>query len=240
MSRWYMKRGDTKVGPGSEDQLRSAFKKGALQADALVRREDRQEWVPLKDAGILAPEDISPFLADSGKSSATIGGDLSRPDYQPSGKPLVHKDMFKEKPQFGSRSKPNYASFSDRLIAVLIDGAVLWFAYMIVSTFTSTIFYFSRSPFAGIMFSYLVQVVISGAYFVILQHEWGYTLGRKIMKIHVEMENRGKPDLQAFVVRYLGSLVSGFIFSIGYLLALSDPKTRTLHDRMAGTIVVKD
>jgi uncharacterized RDD family membrane protein YckC len=90
------------------------------------------------------------------------------------------------------------------------------------------------------MTTYLIRLTIYGAYFVYWQHEWGYTIGRKVMKIHVEMADRSRPDMKAFLVRYLGSVVSGLILGLGYFIAFSDPKFQTLHDRLAGTIVVKD
>ena len=241
MSRWYLKRGDGEVGPGSDEQIRAAFKKGALQLSSLVRREDKQEWVSLQDSGILPQEDVNPFMA--GQSQNELGGSapLNKGAQPQVSRPIIHKDMFKEKPRFGRRSQPQFASFSDRFIALMIDVAVLWLASTIVSIVVGPLVYYSRGLFfAAITFSYLVQIGISVGYFVLLQHEWGYTLGRKVMKIHVEMEDRSKPGMQALIVRSLGQMLSGFILFIGYFLALSDPKMRTLHDKLAGTIVVKD
>jgi uncharacterized RDD family membrane protein YckC len=60
------------------------------------------------------------------------------------------------------------------------------------------------------------------------------------MGIHIEMLDRSRPDLRALLVRYVSSILSGLVFLLGYLLALSDPKMQTLHDRLANTIVVKD
>ncbi len=51
---------------------------------------------------------------------------------------------------------------------------------------------------------------------------------------------RSRPDMKTFLVRYFGAIVSGLMLGLGYFMALSDPKFQTLHDRIAGTIVVKD
>ena len=247
MSRWFLKRGESEVGPGTEDQLRAAFKKGSLSLDSLVKKEGHTEWVPLKDSGILSPEDSNPFVA----GGARVGdiGAADRPQTPVAGdvKPLIRASMFKEKPRYSRRSAPVYATFADRFVAIMIDGVLLYaVSFIVLQIFGGLLgpLYSSNSLLmfsAGwIALTYLVQLMIYGAYFVFLQHEWGYTIGRKIMGIHVEMLDRRRPELKDFLVRYVSSLLSGFILLLGYLLALSDPKMQTLHDRMAGTIVVKD
>ncbi len=42
MANWYLKRGDGESGPGTEDQIRAAFKKKTLHLDSHVRRDDSQ------------------------------------------------------------------------------------------------------------------------------------------------------------------------------------------------------
>jgi uncharacterized RDD family membrane protein YckC len=217
MTNWYMKRGGEEVGPGSEAQLRSAFKKGAISLDTMVRREDSQEWMTLKESLLVTPDDVNPFL----------GGQSSRGESAPRGsKPLVHKDMFQEKPQYRRGGAVRYATIVDRTVAILIDGFIL----MIASVVTMHL---------G-MLGVLLQMALGFGYFAFFQHEWGYTIGRKLMGIHVEMAGGGRPELRALIVRYFAAMVSGFILGIGYFMALFDDKARTLHDRVAGTVVVKD
>jgi len=240
MSGWYLKRGDSEVGPGSDDQLRSAFKKGSLTLDSLVRQEGQKDWVALKDSGLLPEEDKNPFLAGSKpvKSGPEGQGNPNQP--QVDAKPLIHPDMFKEKPRYGRRSPPVYAPISDRAAAIFIDIAVLWVVVSIFWEIFGGLFYFSWRFSNFMMIALVARLLISGLYLVFLQHEWGYTIGRKIMKIHVEMSDRSRPDMKTFLIRYFGAILSGSMLGFGYFMALSDPKFQTLHDRIAGTIVVKD
>lgn len=53
MNRWYAKQGTSEVGPGTEAQILSAFRKGTLTKDSLVRKDGDNEWVTLRDSGIL-------------------------------------------------------------------------------------------------------------------------------------------------------------------------------------------
>lgn len=248
MSRWYLKRGESEVGPGTEEQLKAAFKKGSLALDSLVKKEGQSEWVFLKDSGILSPEDSNPFVGVTERMGDA--GAQGRVQAPPPGdvKPIIRGSMFKEKPRYSRKSTPVYATFADRLVAIFIDGILLYAASFIILQIFGGIFgalLFSRSGLymfsaSWIMLTSLIQLIIYGAYFVFLQHEWGYTIGRKIMGIHIEMLDRSRPDLRALLVRYVSSILSGLVFLLGYLLALSDPKMQTLHDRLANTIVVKD
>jgi uncharacterized RDD family membrane protein YckC len=246
MSRWYLKRGEAEVGPGSADQVRAAFKKGSLSLESMVKKEGETDWVMLKDSGILSPEETNPFVA---ARTFEAGGGARHSEPDPGDvKPLIRGSMFKQKPRYSRKSAPVYATFADRFVAIIIDVILLGIInYVFLGIFGGIMgsMFFSSNPLyvfskTWLIFTYVVQLAVSGSYFVFLQHEWGYTIGRKIMGVHVEMSDRTRPDLRTFLVRYVSSLLSGFILLIGYLLALTDPKMRTLHDRMAGTIVVKD
>jgi uncharacterized RDD family membrane protein YckC len=217
MTNWYMKRGDQEVGPGTEAQLRSAFKKGVITLDTLVRREDSREWMTLRDSLLVAPEDMNPFLGGaSADSRSTAQG----------AKPLIHKDMFQEKPRYKRNGSVRYATIVDRTVAILIDGFIL----MIASVVTL------RMGMVG----FILQAALGFGYFAFFQHEWGYTIGRKLMGIHLEMASGGRPELRVMIVRYFAAMLSGFILGLGYFMAMFDDKARTLHDRVAGTVVVRD
>ena len=217
MAKWYLKRNGKESGPGTEDQLRAAFKKRTITLDAEVRREDETQWIRLRDAAILDPADSNPFIDDRSQSDPPAAG---------TEKPLIHKEMFQEKPRYGGKGTRRYPTFSERFIALLIDWIILFFSGLI----------FLSVPWIGSV----VQFVIGVAYLTYLQHDWGYTLGRKIMGMHVETLDGKKPGLDVFVIRFFGEMLSGFLFGAGFFVAAFDPKLRTLHDRIAGTVVVKD
>lgn len=211
MANWFLKRGDKESGPGTDDQLRSAFKKGSINADSLVRREDQAQWIKFRDSGILPPDAFNPFETSHGSN-------------QSSSQPVLNAGMFQEKPTYGKSKTP--ATFAERFVAILIDWVILMFAMAVLSIL----------PFIG----HVAGLIVGLAYFIFLQHEWGYTIGRKVMKMHIETPDGRKPDLTVFVIRYFASILSGLILLIGYFLALTDAQVRTLHDKIAGTVVVKD
>ena len=219
MSKWVEKKGDKEVGPGSLEQMKSAFKKGSLALDSLVREEGSDQWIPLKESGILGPEDYNPFMPGGTEANAPQPRMAS-----PSSSP-IHADMFREHPVYTNNPNAEVATFVERFIAILIDSALLWVLQMAVMRFGTV----------GMLLGFAVGV----AYFVVLQHEWGFTIGRKIMKIQLETTQGLKPDMKTLAIRYVASIFSGFILLIGYFICLLDPRMKTLHDKVAGTQVVK-
>lgn len=215
--QWYLRRNGKESGPGTEEQLRAAFKKRAISLDTELRREDKTEWIKLRDAGILSPEDSNPFISDPLPASETAAG---------AKKPLIYRAMFDEKPVYGEKLRRHFPNFAERFIAIAIDGAILFFASLI-GVFL---------PVIGL----LVQLVIGFFYFVYFQHQWGYTIGRKVMRMHLETLDGKKPARSVFLIRYFAGMLSGILFGTGFFMALFDPKMRTLHDHIAGTVVVRD
>lgn len=67
----------------------------------------------------------------------------------------------------------------------------------------------------------------------------GYTPGKRLLGIQVRTAEGGDVRFGRAAVRTLMMPVSGLVFGLGYLIALGDRRYRTLHDRVAGTIVVR-
>jgi uncharacterized RDD family membrane protein YckC len=71
--------------------------------------------------------------------------------------------------------------------------------------------------------------------------EKGATPGKSVLGLRiVDAETGGAPTLGRFALRYIGYLVSALPFGLGYLWALWDPRRQGWHDKMAGTVVIRD
>lgn len=65
------------------------------------------------------------------------------------------------------------------------------------------------------------------------------TIGKRCMGLKV-VDMQGQPlTMSKSFVRAIGRLLSGAIVCIGFFMAFSDPNGRTLHDKMADTMVVR-
>ncbi|HMR82208.1 MAG TPA: RDD family protein [Niabella sp.] len=145
-----------------------------------------------------------------------------------------------------------YAGFWERFAAVIIDGIILWiigyFIGMIMGTpsseeilamsqsegFSSTMraTYFSGSNMASLVVQWLYSaLMVSGP--------WQATLGKRAVGIKVTGMNGERISFLNATGRFLATFLSFIIVLIGYLMMLWDDKKQTLHDKLAGTLVVK-
>lgn len=134
---------------------------------------------------------------------------------------------------------PQYAGFGSRLVAHIIDGAILSISIGIISwitgiEFSSGVMEIVYSPGGWISF-FLVL-----AYFVYFEtSEKQATIGKSVMGLKVIRQDGKKMETSDAIIRYLGKVLSAVIFMIGFLMVLFDDQKRSLHDRIAKTYVVK-
>jgi uncharacterized RDD family membrane protein YckC len=68
------------------------------------------------------------------------------------------------------------------------------------------------------------------------------TPGKMAMGIHVAGKNGGKPRPDSVILRYVVMMAGALPFGVGTivstLMVLTDPQRRSLHDRIAGTLVL--
>ncbi len=87
---------------------------------------------------------------------------------------------------------------------------------------------------------FLLAVLLSAAYFVSFHWLGGRTPGKKLFAIRVINADAGPLPLTAAIYRWLGYLVSGGALGLGFIWALFDADGRAWHDRLSGTMVVRD
>jgi uncharacterized RDD family membrane protein YckC len=126
-----------------------------------------------------------------------------------------------------------YAGIGTRFIALLIDGIILGVISSVVSLIVG------GGSMSQSTASSLINIVISGAYFIALIGSSGMTLGGRVLGVKVVDGNGQTPTYGAAAIRWVGSYVAAIIILIGYIMAFWDKRRQTLHDKMAGTFVVK-
>jgi uncharacterized RDD family membrane protein YckC len=117
-----------------------------------------------------------------------------------------------------------YSSFWRRAAAAIIDGLIL---SAISTLFIRMVFLF---PFAFIAHFFYKPIFESS--------NVRATPGKYLAEISVCRSNGDKLSLKDAYVRYFSSWLSGLTLGIGYLMALFNAKSQTLHDIMADTVVV--
>ena len=140
-------------------------------------------------------------------------------DYQTQPPPSV--DLFQAEPII-------YGSFWERFAAAFLDGIILMVPSLIM-TFT-----LGETP------SSLLEIVIGWLYEALQESGPSQaTIGKKALGLKVtNLEGQSISFAQASG-RHFGKYISMLILFIGYFMMLWSDKKQTLHDTMAGTLVVK-
>ncbi|PWR14143.1 RDD family protein [Micromonospora acroterricola] len=160
------------------------------------------------------------------------------------------------------------ASFADRLLAVLIDGAVFMVLGMVLAVPAVIVFlvvvlpdlvrvapdgtaiepdflHDLLLPFLWIELAIVViSLVIGYVYYVEMMFKTGQTFGKRSMKLRVvPLDPARTLDRRAAAKRYLGQQGVSLVPGLGYLDGLwqlwDKPWQQCLHDKFAGTVVVK-
>ncbi|MBA4144290.1 MAG: RDD family protein [Cytophaga sp.] len=154
----------------------------------------------------------------------------------------------------------NYASFGQRLVAIIIDSIIIWLLQMFIivpllaaigigaAGGMSTMDMEDPEQVGGLV---AVIMAMAGTYFIVAMavqilyftfmesSKTQATVGKLAMGIKVTDLNGNKLDFGKAFVRNLCRLLSNFTFLIGYIIAAFTEKKQALHDIIAGTLVVK-
>ncbi len=94
------------------------------------------------------------------------------------------------------------------------------------------------------MLGTILGLVLYLAYYLIFLVNYdGATPGKKLLGIKVIKENGEKLTYPTAFIRYVGLLISFatiFFFGIGFLWIIWDKKKQALHDKIAGTLVIRE
>lgn len=85
----------------------------------------------------------------------------------------------------------------------------------------------------------LLNLVLMGGYFIVLEGGPGQTLGKKALGLRVVTPDGERIGYLKAFVRYIGKIISGAILGIGFVMAAFDSEKRALHDRMCDSRVVR-
>ena len=122
----------------------------------------------------------------------------------------------------------NYAGFWRRFAASIIDGIILG----AITGILMAIFGAQQTA------SWLGSVI--GIIYVIGFWTWrGQTPGKMAVGVKIIKTDGSPIGIGRAVLRYIGYLVSTIIIFIGYLMIAWDSKKQGLHDKIAGTYVIK-
>lgn len=126
------------------------------------------------------------------------------------------------------------ANFWKRIVALIIDQGIILILlfFFFISANMSKIHYDGWEEF--------VYWIISSIYGSLMISRSGATYGKKLVKIKVLSDSYQPVSLgKALLRESVGKFLSSAVFSIGYLIALTNKEHQTWHDKIAHTFVLE-
>ena len=147
-------------------------------------------------------------------------------------------------PNNGAVSPSSYAGFWRRLIAYAIDSLIIGVPLMVIGrmfgwvtleqTANSAEAYTTSSGFT------LFAGVVATLYFVLMESsDKQATFGKSVFGLRVTNMQGGRISLGQAFIRYFSKFLSAMIVYVGFMMAGWTEKKQALHDKLAGTLVVR-
>ena len=143
--------------------------------------------------------------------------------------------VFETKPdrELASLVRRLAAGVFDFLVLAGVDATVIWLTLNLTGLTREEMGMLPLVPLAAFL------VLLSGGYFSIFTAASGQTLGKMLAGVRVQSDSGGRVPLGNALVRWAVMLVGVLAVGVGLLPALAGTERRTLHDRIAGTRVVR-
>lgn len=144
-----------------------------------------------------------------------------------------------------------YGSFWERVAAAIIDGIILSIIGYIIRLIFGGPSYVVSETGAGFNYTEIVRasyfstsgiisIVVYWLYFAYQESSAAQaTLGKKVLGLKVTGMQGQRISFLNATGRFFGKYLSAIILCIGYLMMLWDEKRQCLHDKLAGTLVIK-
>jgi uncharacterized RDD family membrane protein YckC len=143
-------------------------------------------------------------------------------------------DVYMGNPAAGTK-----AGVARRFAAQILDGVAVWVIFFLVLALAGIVAGASQS--AGLTLTTAFWAFIGYVVFAFWFLSQGKTPGKWMVGIRVVDKRQGfNPGLGRMLVREtIGKFVSGLFFGLGYFWAIFDREAQAWHDKIAGTVVVR-
>jgi uncharacterized RDD family membrane protein YckC len=137
----------------------------------------------------------------------------------------------------GPESRLRLAPLGMRLLSLAYEGVLLFGILFVAAYLFLTLARDAQSGLSRLLFQAYV-LAVCGAYFVFCWARSGQTLPMKTWRIRL-VTDQGKPLALGRAMRRYLLAVPGIVSGIGVLWAFVDRDRQFLHDRLAGTRIVR-
>ncbi|MCB9030226.1 MAG: RDD family protein [Deltaproteobacteria bacterium] len=150
-------------------------------------------------------------------------------------------DLPSEEPNQFIAANYNYAGFWIRVFAALLDGIIIFFAYIGISIVFSFLA-FSNDSQIGAIFSFfnLLGILMPWLYAALMESsDYRATFGKLALGIFVTDIDGNKISFWRATARHFGKIISSALLCIGFLMVAFTSKKQGLHDMIADCYVLR-
>jgi uncharacterized RDD family membrane protein YckC len=143
-----------------------------------------------------------------------------------------------------------YGGFWRRVFAFLIDQVILYGIYLVFFLIGLMSYTFGHlahgGPFPPTMGAWFMilywsaVVIVTALYFTCFVAVAGQTPGKMALGLKVVPAEDGIMTFGMALLRWVGYMVSGFFFYLGFAWIAFDSRKQGWHDKIAGTVVVRE
>lgn len=125
-----------------------------------------------------------------------------------------------------------YVGIGPRLVAVIIDGIILFIIEYILLTILG-------QNQAGL--SYFIETVILVAYYTVMEATRGASVGKMVMGLRVVRQDGGPISWTESLIRNLLRIIDAlpFAYIVGAIIMSTNPLKQRLGDKVAHTVVIR-
>lgn len=188
-----------------------------------------------KPSGPYSPEQMKELRIKSGTFVKTEGMD----DYKEAHEIAELRELLNIK---ANVVQPQYfASLDLRLLAIIIDYFIFFIIYCILATLV-VVFIDEKQMRIVVSLSGLAIIPIAKLIYSMIMESSPRqgTYGKVLMSLKVSDEKGSPITFSRSLVRNLSKLICVATLGLGYMMGFFDKRQQCLHDRIAGTLVIKD
>ena len=252
---WFYADSGRQSGPVDDAGLALLVAAGTIRPETLVWRAGMANWQPYQS--VAAPPPALPVIGGVAYCSE-CGKPYPGDELAAFGNVLVCgscKPLYTQKLREGVVAAPmRYGGFWLRFLAILLDGLILGFVYMlifgvaIVMMGLTSIDFSNQDQIQAHMPEFMAlyglfilgSIVLQAAYEIWFVGRHGATPGKMACQLQVVTPYGGKISYARATGRHFAKYISAnFTLWIGYIMAGFDDEKRSLHDRICETRVIK-
>ncbi len=219
--KWHYSHQDEQHGPVTDEEIKGLIAGGNITPDNLVWCEGMAGWEPISNVPELMPVNMTPGVELH--AAPTAVGNMS---------------AYVDEPELSAPAV--YSGFWRRFMAHFIDSFLVALVFIVLG------FLIGITGNSGEAnpedFTYLdgISIIAGWLYYALMESSSKQaTIGKQLMDIKVTDIDGNRISFARASGRYFGKFLSALILAIGYLMMLFTQKKQTLHDMMAGCLVVK-